>query len=786
MQSLRDTIVGIRFGLPLLSVFLFLSACAPHEPPPPKPLPPSAQQTFHFQRDIQPIFDGKCIACHACYDSPCQLTLTSAQGLLRGASRADVYDTDRLRDADPTRLGIDALSVADWRKRGFWPVQETTAKSASLLARMVELGQSHSWAPNERLPDDFPLGIDRPNVCPVAENMDDYARSRPTQGMPLGMSGLSPQEAHTLQTWLAEGAVVEPRHLVIDVAESEAITQWEAWFNRDDDPRRQLVARYLYEHLFLAHLYVRNVQQPNFFQLLRSSTPPGEPVVPIATTLPNDAPPQGQRFWYRLRPIEDTLVHKTHIVYPIDAARLQRYEQLFFGEPWTLDRMPAYHSNQRANPFETFAAMPARGRYQFMLDNAEYFVRSFIRGPVCHGQVATDVIRDQFWTLFENPQTERYVNDAGYRAKVSPLLGVPGQDDSLIALGPEWQTYRSRRNDYDELRRAEYRRAFPQGASMQQIWNGDGQNHDALLTIFRHFDSANVQRGLIGAIPQTIWVMDYPLLERTYYELVVNYNVFGSVSHQLQTRLYFDLIRNSSELNFLRFVPPAKRKLLLADWYQDMGRFKTLNRYDILDEKAPTAVRYKAGDDPMQAFARHLYHHAAAVMGPVDTINRCADAKACGDADAVTGVLRRLAAQPAGQQPFIERMPELALLRVTAKDGSRQLYSLIHNRAHTNVAFLFDEDGRLDPKRDTLTIAPGVYGSYPNFAFDVAAEDIAAFADQLTAVRDDDGFHALAARWGLRRTKPQFWAVFNDFTAYLRETAPIEASVLDLNRYENP
>ncbi|MDT9136206.1 fatty acid cis/trans isomerase, partial [Escherichia coli] len=42
--------------------------------------------------------------------------------------------------------------------------------------------------------------------------------------------------------------------------------------------------------------------------------------------------------------------------------------------------------------------------------------------------------------------------------------------------------------------------------------------------------------------------MDYPLLERTYYQLVVNFDVFGNVSHQGQTRLYFDLIRNGAHL----------------------------------------------------------------------------------------------------------------------------------------------------------------------------------------------------------------------------------------------
>ncbi len=68
------------------------------------------------------------------------------------------------------------------------------------------------------------------------------------------------------------------------------------------------------------------------------------------------------------------------------------------------------------------------------------------------------------------------------------------------------------------------------------MWAG---NDNALLSIFRHFDSASVTKGLIGEVPQTMWLFDYPLLERTYYQLAVNFDVFGNVSHQAQTRLYF-------------------------------------------------------------------------------------------------------------------------------------------------------------------------------------------------------------------------------------------------------
>ena len=45
-----------------------------------------------FTTHIKPIFDAKCVACHSCYNSPCQLNLSSYEGLIRGAHKTDIYD----------------------------------------------------------------------------------------------------------------------------------------------------------------------------------------------------------------------------------------------------------------------------------------------------------------------------------------------------------------------------------------------------------------------------------------------------------------------------------------------------------------------------------------------------------------------------------------------------------------------------------------------------------------------------------------------------------------------
>ena len=743
--------------------------------------PLAMAEPLSYQRDIQPIFTAKCVACHACYDSPCQLNLGSGEGVERGAHKTPLYNGTRTQAQETTRLFLDAQGEAAWRRKGFYSVLEGSSAQAALMTRMLELGRSQPLAPNARLPDALDIGIYRDNQCPLPDEFAAYAKANPHGGMPFAVTGLSEDEHATLQRWLAQGAPLDSRTLEPSATERAQIADWEAFLN-GDSLREQLVGRWLYEHLFLAHLYFEGGEPGHFYTLVRSRTPSGQPIDPIATRRPNDDP--GTDVYYRLRPVTDVIVHKTHLTYPLGAARLARVKALFFAEDWDLEQLPGYGVGRRANPFETFQAIPARARYQFMLDNAEYFVRTFIRGPVCRGQIATDVIRDQFWVFFQDPQHDQYIADADYRRQATPLLAMPGQLDNLGDLWGVWRAYRDKRNQYEELRRDRY---SDLATDWSQIWRG---NDNALLTVFRHHDSASVRKGLIGAVPQTLWWMDYPLLERTYYQLVVNFDVFGNVSHQAQTRLYFDLIRNGAELNFLRLLPADSRQALLDSWYEGGGQLKLWLTYTGVDTRTPSGLGLSE-DAALPAFASGLFERFASVNAvPEDSLNRCV-AGACARAEAPPALrdaeqaLSRLAARPAAELAVIHQLPDVSLLRVSLPDGSRVLYTLLRNRAHSNVAFMLGESLRYQPEKDSLTIYPGLLGSYPNFLFSLPVQDVPAFVAALEQVDSDQALEDIAARWGIRRSHPAFWDYFHDLSAYLREHEPREAGVLDMNRYRN-
>src|SRR5690606_19572472 len=134
-----------------------------------------------------------------------------------------------------------------------------------------------------------------------------------------------------------------------------------------------------------------------------------------------------------------------------------------------------------------------------------------------------------------------------------------------------WLKYSSLQKDYLAAKgRYVQEKVERQGAvSLDFIWDGEEQNPNAALTIFRHNDSASVVKGLVGDQPKTAWVIGYPLLERIHYLLVAGFDVYGNVSHQLLSRLYMDFLRMEGEMTFIDLLPPDSHHQELMFWYRD-------------------------------------------------------------------------------------------------------------------------------------------------------------------------------------------------------------------------
>jgi hypothetical protein len=734
---------------------------------------------------IQDVLNKRCVVCHGCYDAPCQLKLSSPAGWLRGASKEKVYQSSRLEDAPLTRLGIDATTVPGWRRKGFFPVAEGDADAAdsgkaSVLEQLLLAGRETSFKLGAPLPDSIDISPLRDSVCPAPDEMKKYLKDHPDGGMPFAMAPLPQEDFERLLAWARAGAPVPAQPDPLPAGVLAQLAEIESFFNREPI-KDKLVARYLYEHLFLAHLHLEGDDPGRFFRLIRSRSGPGTAPVEIATRRPFDDP--GGAFHYRLVPLAGAILHKEHMVYEIGPKRLQRYDALFREPDWSLDALPAYSKAAGGNPLSIFREIPARSRYQLLLDDALYFVRSFIRGPVCYGQVAVNVIEDRFWVSFLAPDADLSITDPTFLEKAIPILELPvAQDDgklskrleSFLSLGPV---------KYQDFRRVRYARKFRSegGPDYEDIWDGDGTSVDARLTVYRNFSSASVVTGFVGGVPETAWVIDFPLFERIYYNLVAGFDVFGNVEHQLTTRLYMDSLRREGERIFLSFLPPGIRLPLHETWYQ--GPLVSLVdnwKESILDTSSPTAISFDTSNAKSE-FLMELLRIPPQLWQETDPINRC-KGDGCAVSDTAAGRLRPLTTKPA---PFARFMPDISVLLVE-RGQVDEIFTIVHDMAHSNVAFIFNEDLRREPKNDSLTIVPGLFSSYPNFFFRLAEADLGRFVETVRGIRNQDDYIEFVARYGVRRTDEDFWSVFDRVQAGLNQQDAIQAGILDLNRYRDP
>lgn len=737
-----------------------------------------------YWSQVKPILDARCVVCHGCYDAPCQLKLSSPEGLERGGSKELVYDALRLLQASPSRLFEDAQTAEEWRQRGFHPVvneRDQTLegnRQAGLMLRLLELKQDHPVQAG-LLPEDVDLGLRRDEQCPTTEELPRHMRKHPDWGMPYGLPGLSHQDHEIVVRWLEEGAlrVADPDDRAS--AHAAAVERWEAFLNGDSLEHR-LASRYIYEHLFLAHLYFEAGpagQPPVFFQLVRSKTPPGEPVERIATRRPFDNP-RVARPYYRLVPVRESIVAKLHMPYRLDGARMRRWRELFYDADFTVKKLPSYEPEIASNPFASFVALPVESRYRFMLDEAEFTIMGFIKGAVCRGPIALNVIDDHFHISFLDPEVSSRLLDARFLHRNAESLRMPADAGSNALPMVTWVRNAVSQRAYMKAKHDALRADLKGsgGPDLDMIWDGDGHNPNATLTVFRHYDSASVVKGMVGGPPKTSWVLGYPLLERIHYLLVAGFDVYGNVGHQLATRTYMDFLRMEAEFAFLGFLPKEARGRERDFWYRGTSeriRKEVFGQVENIDIESGIAYQTDSPKGELYGLLRERY-------APVDEGRYRIEG--VGLPEDIVGPLRRLAAVGGW---IVEDTPEVAFLYIPDAPEGAQVFSLIHNAEHYNISSPLDESDRRVPSEDTLDVARGFIGTYPNAFYKVSRAELPGFASAVATLKGEVDYAALQERFGVRRTDPDFWRVSDALHAIYRRTRPIEAGLFDLSRIEN-
>lgn len=727
---------------------------------------------------VKEIFDAKCVACHSCYNSPCQLDLTSYDGIKRGANKISIYEFPSVKSRTPTRIYRDNYSEPVWRDLKFYSVIHPDPQK-SILSTLIS-DQRTIYNKKQTL-----FKSEESRVClqeTSKDSLEAYFEANPSGAMPFGLPPLNQDEIDTIKNWQELGSSGESHHqlekrYLTSRFFSQKIDEVESLLNQESKQAR-LSSRYLFEHLYYASLYFP--EKPNvYFRLVRSSTEKG-PIIELGTDYPFDHPYSryekkfvNEKFYYRLRPIINTLMHKTLIPFSLSKDKLTGIKKRFYDERWgkNIEKLPTYGKNA-GNPFITFKDIPSEIRYRFFLENSAYHIMTFIKGPVCNGNSAVNVINDQFWVLFLDPSRDPLVQNKELYKQVSMDMKFPSQ------IRDEFNPLISFRDHYWSAMADKFIELKNQQFSLDDLWDPDNPKEDnTLITVLRHFDSAHVLKGLVGNNPKTIWVLDYHVFESIYYNLTAGYNVFGPLLHQLNSRLFMEVSRVGSEDLFLKFLSRKERLKLRKEWNlktppEKRSISKTFANLISSDaeEKLNKKFPYIDNLEPKVALDKNNF------IQKIKTLYLKAKTSPYSYNDIPDGLKKLEKIKKASL------FPDSVLVKYESEQESN-VYTIINNKDHYNVASFMYENDRRRPENDELMIIKGVATSYPNYFLLLNDHSAKSFFNEVSGNISIKQFRKILGRYGVTRTNEKFWEYYDWFSqkSYLPITN--ERGLLDLNRY---
>ena len=303
--------------------------------------------------------------------------------------------------------------------------------------------------------------------------------------------------------------------------------------------------------------------------------------------------------------------------------------------------------------------------------------------------------------------------------------------------------------------------------------------------MFRHFGSATVTKGFIGDTPLTAWFIDYPIFERLHYLLVAGFNVYGTAGHLLASRTYMDILRQDAESNFLRLMPAQQRQAIHDTWYMGMKGLRTADPLFSINRE--TGVDFKTTDYKKELFEQ-IKQKMGQAAGAIDTVNQCPQ-ETCIRANSspvqqqVDDDMRKIV-KLKGQELGV--LPEMSLVRVkTGEPQGDLVYTLLMNKALSNVSTVLREGSRRIPENDTVTVFPGFIGSYPNLFFNVDKEQLGEFVDLIRNSNTDADSGLLYTKVGVRRSNPEIWQHLDWFNSQHKKYRGLKAGLFDMDRYQN-
>lgn len=719
--------------------------------------------------EVQPLLGKRCVTCHGCSTSPCQLKLSSYDGVARGGTKTNVFHNTLLSQS-PTRLK-DAKTPEEWREKGFFSV--TDGGKSSIMYRFLAAGQKEN-VEGFALENPFKIWKDNAETlnftCVDKTSAIDERLAATGSGMPLGMPGLSTSEFDTLAKWLEDGAKgpsAEAQKLLDAARDPASVKAWEDFFNQPS-PKAQLTARYLFEHLFFGKLHIDDsaAGKGDFFEIVRAKSQTG-PIEEIVTEVPSDE--VRGRFFYRLKKYTPLIVAKDHVVWNLSASVRNHWKEMFLDAPWTVDSLPGYGDK---NPFVYFEKIPGVIRSQFMIENSGRMIDSMTKSDVCNGESATYAIRDRFFTLFLKPESDPSAKDPKLGRRDYDHISPRSSQASIISNGP-----------FEKALMAKLKEQHPSGLTVEDLWDGGKNDKNAWVSVFRHGKSASTHLGPMGQFPETMWVMDYGNFERLFYDLVVLYRPWAHIRHKTETWRIMSEVRAHGEDMFLLFMPAAKREALRKSWTPGYaGAFDTV----MDDAEFPAGTRELGETRPVEEFVARVREYLGPKIAGFDNLDpdpRAAEPAITNAPTNQTELEQALYTLTKKRGGYGNTLPDTTW--VTFTDGSKSYdYTILVNRIyHSNSRIIGSALPSMArrPELDSLSVIRGHIGGFPELFMNVPMSEVSKMVG--ADIATPEWRARVRSRFEVKRNTAAFWSFLDAEHDKALKANPLGSGIIDTSEY---
>jgi len=735
-----------------------------------------------YLSQVQPIFDRRCAVCHSCFESACQLKLTSADMLIRGAN-SHLPTGGLLKAAPRTDLMV---TLEQQRRGGFYSVTE--GNSNSILVNVLLAGNDKSNLPVEK----YVKPEDRMCVTSVDAFQKLDLQKQKSLGMPYYMAALSSSELKILMAWASSGSKTPSESTMQRLAQPKqpaVILAWENFFNNREWKARW-TARYLYEHLFTAHFYFE--QSPGeFYELVRSKTSAPEKIDEITTQRPFDMPWMLQHnFYYRLRKVQSTIVDKQHFVYKINKDTMLELKNLFWFSNWngTPESNPFNFADK--NPFVAFEHIPAQARYRWMLKNAKMLLDMDMRSDNCHGNGAAGPLRDNFLFMFVKPESDVSVRYLDFFKHANQYLQMANTVFSNLMLNV---SFKSNQEKYSQIKQKYQKALFPNGFTFNDIWDGENGTQMPFFTIMRHEENVSVHEGPWGPRPRVSLLLDYVSFERLYYNCVGLSTLFDNINDKIGTVLYLRDMGREAEEQLLSFIPEELREKVRAEWIQGEGRkhMYDASKFSLkFNRNLLNISEFKIdSNDPYGSLMDYLLLKSGRFSKRVIGTNyypTSQDTPQYAKLKALSIAMSKEEVKGEGNRAT--HFPNISYLIVKGENQSINYYTIIANRFYEYVNYLKLEEptglnfGRI-PKKDTMNIFPEVIANYPMKIYIVDETNLDKMISDMKSVKNRSDYVAFDKIYGLQKLNSNFWNIIDHLQTYYIRKDIINNGSLDLHDY---